>query len=57
MSTDFGLRDALGEEEHVKLVRRQLAIALMYGEMEAVVRLRDWLVANGHDDDTTEEKR
>jgi len=50
MSGDFGLREAIGEDEHVKLVRRQLAIALMYGEMDAVKRLREWLDENVRED-------
>jgi len=46
--SDFGLREAPGEDAHVKLVRQQLATALMYADMEAVERLRSWLVTNGH---------
>lgn len=50
MNADFGLREALGENDYQELIRRQLQTARQYGETEVVERLETWLAENGSDD-------
>jgi hypothetical protein len=47
---DFGLRAALGEDDYVRLIRRQLATARQYNEQGAIARLAGWLRDNGHEE-------
>lgn len=51
--SDFGLREALGGDDYVKLIRRQRETARRYGEHEVVARQTAWLVENGHEDVAT----
>lgn len=47
---DFGLRDAIGDDLLVRLMRSQRDIARKHGETPAVKRATEWLVANGFEE-------